>query len=681
MTAPRSPHSRLSAALVLLALSAVSVSASEFTTAVNYAAGTSPISIVVADFNGDGKPDLAIADFNSGDVSILLGNGNGTFQTAVSYGAGTRPISIATGDFNGDGILDLAIANNASSGTVSILLGQGNGTFKQGAAYPAGSSSRYVAVGDFNDDGNLDLAVANQTSNNVSILLGNGNGTFQAPVNYNAGSAPVFVAAVALGTSGVLDLVVADASSGIQSTVSVLLGNGDGTFQPAVSYSTGSRPESVAVADFNGDGIPDLATADYSANEVSVLLGTGNGAFGQAVNYTVGTEPVAIATADFNGDGYADLVTANFDEKNVSVLLGNGDGTFKTAVSYGAGSYPRAIAAVDVNGDNAPDLEVANDIGNNVSILLNTGGTFVTTTSSPNPSNFGQPVTFSTTVAASLSGSPTPTGSVTWTENGSTVLGTMTLNSSGQASLIVSTLTSGTDTITTAYSGNSTYNPNSAPPLTQTVNGGNGPLVTLNPTSLTFATQDIGTKSAPQVVTLTNVGNATLTITSITTTANFHQSNTCGSGLLAGGSCTINVSFAPAKAGMLTGTLSVTDNAPGSPQTVSLSGTGTVVELMPSSLAFGSQTINTTSPPQTITLTNLAANSALSITGLDITGTDSTDFAETNTCGHSVPARSSCTITVTFTPTTTGQLNASVSISDNGGGSPQTVPLSGTGAN
>lgn len=679
MMVHRSAYSRLIPALALIMTSTLTVFGSEFTTAVNYATGTSPLSVAIGDFNGDGKPDLAITDFGNGKLSVLLGNGDGTFQTAVSYGAGTRPISVAVGDFNGDGIPDLAVANNANSGTVSILLGVGNGTFKAGAAYAAGSSSRSVAAGDFNGDGNLDLAVANQTSNNVSILIGNGDGTFKSPVNYNAGSAPVFVTAAALVTGGPLDLVVADASAGNKSTLSVLLGNGNGTFQTALSYGTGSRPEAVAVADFNGDGIPDLAAADYNANEVSVLLGTGSGVFGQAVNYATGKEPVGIAAADFNGDGKADLVTANFGQKNVSVLLGNGDGTFKSAVTYGAGSGPRAIAAADLNGDNAPDLEIPNDTSNNVSILLNTGGSFVNTTSSPNPSNVGQTVTFTTTVAASLTGSPTPTGSVTWTDNGTNVLGTMTL-SSGQASLKVSTLTSGTHTITTTYSGDSTFNPNSAPPLTQTVNG-NGSGVTLTPSSLSFGTQTVGTTSPSQVATLTNGGSTTLTITSIAVSANFLQSNNCGGGLLAGGSCTINVSFMPGKSGTLTGTLTVTDSASNSPQTVSLSGTGTFVSLSPSSLSFANQAVNTTSPPQTITLGNKSTSSSLTINNIGIGGTDPTDFAQTNNCPASLPAHESCTITVTFTPTTTGLRSATVSVGDNGAGSPQTVPLSGTGTN
>jgi hypothetical protein len=680
MAASRHLSTRLSIAVALFMASALAASASEFTTAVNYAVGNSPISLAVGDFNGDGAPDLAVADLTSGKVSILLGKGNGTFQTAVKYSAGSRPISVAVGDFNGDGFLDLAVVNNLSSGMVSILLGKGDGTFTAEAAYAAGTSSRSVAVGEFNGDGDLDLAVANQGSDNVSILLGNGNGSFQAPVNYNAGTQPVFVTASDLGNNGVVDLAVADASSGAGSTISVLLGNGNGTFQTAVAYDTGSRPESIAVADFNGDGLPDMAAADFNAAEVSVLLGSGNGVFGKAVNYAVGSGPVSIATADFNGDGKADLVTTNFNVKSVSVLIGNGNGTFKTAVNYGTGSYPRAVTAVDLNGDNAPDIEVANDIGDDVSILLNTGGTFVNTTSSPNPSNVGQPVTFSTTVAAGLQGSPVPTGSVTWTDNGTNMLGTVTL-SNGQASLVVSTLTAGVHTITTAYSGSSSYNPNSAPPLTQTVNGSGGPAVTFNPASLTFATQLIGTASAPQVVTMSNVGNATLLITNIGVTANFTQTNNCGSMLGAGLSCMISVTFMPAKVGTLSGTLSVTDNAIGSPQTVSLSGTSTVVKLVPSSLSFGNQNVGTTSTPQTVTLTNQSSSSALKITKISITGTDATDFAQNNTCGSSVPPLGNCTITVTFTPESAGPLSASLAVADNGGGSPQTVPLSGTGTN
>lgn len=678
MTGVRSLLSRLSITAILLS-SALQLSASEFTTAVNYTTGTAPICVAVGDFNGDKKPDLAIADFMSGEVSILLGNGDGTFQAGVNYNAGSRPIAVVVGDFNGDGFQDLAVANNKTSGTVSILIGKGDGTFKIGAAYSAGTSSRYVAAGDFNGDGNLDLAVANQTSNNVSILLGNGDGTFRSPVNFGTGTQPVFVIAYDLGNRGILDLILANASSGVGSTVSVLLGNGNGTFQPASNYSTGARPESVAIADFNGDGVADLAAADFNANEVSVLLGSGNGLFGHAVSYATGNEPVSIATADFNGDGKADLVTANFNAKNVSVLLGNGDGTFKAGINYGAGSFPRAITTADLNGDNTPDLQVANDVGNNISILLNTGGTFVSTTSAPNPSNFGQTVTLSTTVAASLAGSPVPTGSVTWTDNGTNVLGTTNV-ASGQASLMVSTLTSGAHTITTAYSGDVNFNPNSAPPITQTVNG-SGPIVTLNPPTLTFATQTLGTISAPQLVTLTNVGNANLTITSITTTSSFVQTNNCGGGLIPGGSCAINVSFQPARAGTLGGTLSVTDNAPGSPQTVSMSGTGTVVKLLPPSLSFGSQMINTTSPPQTVTLSNVSTSAALAITGINITGANPADFAQTNNCGSNVPPHGSCTINVTFTPKATGQRSAAVSISDNGGGSPQAVPVSGTGTN
>ncbi|HEV2177808.1 MAG TPA: choice-of-anchor D domain-containing protein [Terriglobia bacterium] len=202
--------------------------------------------------------------------------------------------------------------------------------------------------------------------------------------------------------------------------------------------------------------------------------------------------------------------------------------------------------------------------------------------------------------------------------------------------------------------------------------------VTFSPTSLTFPTQVIFTTSPAKTVTLTNSGNGTLSITSITITGNFSQTNTCGTSVAPGASCTISVKFAPKSKGTLTGTVSVTDNAPGSPQTVSLKGTGTYVQLVPASVNFGTQPVGTKSLPRKITLTN-KGSVAVSISKISITGTNSGDFAETNTCGGSVAGGASCFITVTFTPAAKGKRTADVSISDNGGGSPQTVALSGTG--
>jgi hypothetical protein len=202
--------------------------------------------------------------------------------------------------------------------------------------------------------------------------------------------------------------------------------------------------------------------------------------------------------------------------------------------------------------------------------------------------------------------------------------------------------------------------------------------VTFSPTSLTFPTQLVFTTSAPQNVTLTNSGTGMLTISSVKTSGNFAQTNSCGSSVSPGASCTISVTFTPGTRGTLTGAVTVADNAPGSPQSVGLTGTGTFVDLSPASLNFGSQPVGTTSLPMTITLSN-KGGVALSIGGIGITGVNAGDFAQTNTCGSSVPRGGSCFISVTFTPSADGKRTAAVSITDNGGGSPQTLSLSGLG--
>ncbi len=359
----------------------------------NYDAGSGPDSVAVGDFNGDGKPDLAVANYGDGTVSVLLGNGDGTFQAAVSYGAGSGPASVAVGDFNGDGKADLVVANS-TDGTVSVLLGNGDGTFQAAVNYGAGSGPASVAVGDFNGDGKADLVVGNCNDGVVSVLLGNGDGTFQAAVSYGTGSGPASVAVGDFNGDGKADLAVATYTDG---TVSVLLGNGDGTFQAAVSYGTGSNPASVAVGDFNGDGKADLAVANYGDGTVSLLLGNGDGTFQAAVNYGTGSNPASVAVGDFNGDGEADLAVANYNDGTVSVLLGYGDGTFQAAVNYGTGSNPASVAVGDFNGDGKPDLAVANGGNNSVSILLNTTAYLlpaIVESPAPNSTLTGSSVTF-----------------------------------------------------------------------------------------------------------------------------------------------------------------------------------------------------------------------------------------------------------------------------------------------
>jgi hypothetical protein len=204
------------------------------------------------------------------------------------------------------------------------------------------------------------------------------------------------------------------------------------------------------------------------------------------------------------------------------------------------------------------------------------------------------------------------------------------------------------------------------------------PVVSLSPGSLTFATEVVGTSSSVQNVTLTNTGGAALTA-SIAASGDYSQTNTCGSSVAAGTNCTISVAFKPSVKGTRTGTLSVADNAGGSPQTVSLSGVGTVVKLAPLALAFGSEPVGQASAAKTVKVTNVAKTS-LTITGISIAGADSGDFTQTHTCGSSVAAGKSCTISVTFKPSASGSRKAALSIGDNGGGSPQKVALAGTGS-
>ena len=349
-------------------------------------AGAGPNYVAVGDFNGDGKPDLAISGWNGGAiVSLLLGNGDGTFQAPIEFPAGLEDSPLVVGDFNGDGKLDLAKSDSA--GTVSVLLGNGDGTFQAAASYYAGVDPISIAVGDFNRDGKLDLVVANKgtlennfTDSSVLVLIGNGDGTFKPAVAYGPVRNPYSVAVGDFNGDGNLDLAVAnDGNSGGAGAVSVLLGNGDGTFQRSVSYDVGVSGLWVAVADFNGDGKPDLALLAGDRDKDGVLLGNGDGTFQAAIPFPPGNYIQPLAVGDFNGDGKLDLVVADIIARgSVDVLLGNGDGTFQTPVNYGPGMDTTDIAHVavgDFNGDGKPDLVVPINLsggGGVVTVLLNT---------------------------------------------------------------------------------------------------------------------------------------------------------------------------------------------------------------------------------------------------------------------------------------------------------------------
>jgi len=349
-----------------------------FAPAVNFPVGHAPFAVAVAEFNGDGKLDLVVANAGSDDVTILLGDGQGGFLEASGspVSAGGGPFSVATADFNGDGKIDLAVANY-DSGNVSIFLGDGRGGFNEAMDSPlaAGSNPASVAVGDFNGDGKTDLAVANHVSHNVTILLGNGDGSFNpapgSPVV--AGYFPAAVVVSDFNGDGRPDLAVANFTNSFNLTI--LLGDGSGRFTPTegAGLDLGFFPDALAAGDFNGDGKSDLAVVTQAPGIV-ILLGDGTGGFSsirfipEALNI-----PFSVVIADVNGDGKPDLAVGNVGSTNVSILLGDGYGNFKAAVGspFTVGDEPKAVAVGDFNSDGRPDLAVANIDSDNVTVLIN----------------------------------------------------------------------------------------------------------------------------------------------------------------------------------------------------------------------------------------------------------------------------------------------------------------------
>jgi hypothetical protein len=361
-----------------------------FQAPVTLGVGVSPSSVTAGDFNGDGRPDLAIANTGSNTVAVLLGNGDGTFQTARNLAVDGGPSFVTNGDVNRDSRPDLVTANSGS-GRISVLRGNGDGTFQAPLYLAPGNmlSVWSVAVGDFNGDARPDLVAANPNANTVSVLLGNGDGTFQTGVGFAAGPGPTSVVPGDFNNDGRLDVAVANDRDGTpegSSTVSVLLGNGAGSFQAPRTFAVGSFSWGVAAGDFNGDGAPDLAAANTASTTVSVLLGYGDGNFPAALTIRVGQNPEGLASGDFNGDGRPDLAVSNAGSNTVSVLLGNGNGTFQEPLTIAAGNVPVFVAVGDFNRDARQDLVLA-DYGSNdyysatvastVSVLLGNGdGTF-----------------------------------------------------------------------------------------------------------------------------------------------------------------------------------------------------------------------------------------------------------------------------------------------------------------
>jgi len=563
------------------------------------AVGQAPYSIAVGDFNGDGKLDLAAANYcgddstcnsGAGTVSILLGDGQGNFNvtSSLAVGQGLWPTAMVTGDFTKDGKLDLAVASCSidhcagSPGAVAIFLGDGTGNFALASAPASGPWPWATVAADFNGDGNLDLVVGNMGDGTIGILLGDGTGHFTTGPTFIVNGNPYSMAVGDFNGDGKLDLAVANFSGNV---ASIFLGDGTGNFARGATPPTGVDPMSVAAGDFNGDGILDLVVANQCGNNsicggqgsVSILLGDGTGNFASTSLPPSSCYLAEVAVGDFNGDGYLDFVLG-CEGDTAMVMLGDGKGSFTVASSPQAGWEPYSIGVGDFNNDGMLDFAALDLAGNTVSILLQT------------------------------------------------------------------------------------------PQV---------PVAQLSTASLNFGVQRVA-KSATQTITLKNTGAVPLTLTSITTSSPFTETNTCGSSLAAGAQCDLSIGFTPHARGTFTGALTLADNAANSPQIVQISGVGTVLSLSPSSLNFGVQSVGTVSAPQTLTLTN-GSRQPVQLIGTHITGSNTGAFSATNSCGTSVAAGTSCTFNVTFAPKQPGANSATLNITDDGGGGPQKIALTGTG--
>jgi hypothetical protein len=387
-----------------------------------------------------------------------------------------------------------------------------------------------LAAADLNHDGNPDLVVLNYVDNNVSVLLGKGDGTFQPLVNYSTPPGPNGVVLADFNGDGNLDIATADQAdlTGSCYCVSVLLGNGDGTFRepPIITYPPHGLPQALAAGHFNQDRNLDLAVTlnINSQGQVQILLGNGDGTFRLGDSYAVTPDSMAITAADLRKNHTTDLAVAEFGGRGIAVLLGNGDGTFQQPVVYDV-AFSNGVAAGDMNGDGIPDL-VAGSAGissGSAAVLLGNGdGTFQSAMLYP-AGGFPRAVAL-----ADFNGDHRPDITIA--------------DQTGDRVYVL--LNTGT--------------------------------VTFAPTTpLNFKKQQHGTTSAPQTVTLTNAGKTALTMSSMKSTGQFNMTSTCGSSVAPGANCMISVTFSPKTRGAKSGTVTINDSASSKPQVIELSGTGT----------------------------------------------------------------------------------------------------------
>jgi hypothetical protein len=726
------------------------------TPAVTSVGVNAPNGLAVADFNGDGKLDLVLAGEQLSDHTqqtyFLPGKGDGTFQTPSIIAPGSG--AVAVGDVNGDGKLDVVVS---ASPFFETLLGNGNGTFQQKAAYPSSNLGAFsVAIADFNGDGKLDI------SDGASVIYGKGDGTFQdvpgVIANVPAGLSQAFstVATGDFNGDGKTDLAVG--LSGVAPGLYILLGDGIGHHTIANVYTTSSSPANLQTADFNHDGKTDLVfnTLDSGTTvKIQTMLGHGDGSFAAPVATTLGPGDIAaplptIGLADFNGDGFPDLAT--IQNGGAVVLIGAGDGTFEAPVSYFAGQAPLSIGLGDFNADGKADIASCGSSG--IGMLLGNGdGTFQPVTfQNPGPSPDAGPACPITITADFNNDGATDLmfGVSLWLSNGDGTFSSFgnpvglavnpkaaaDLNDDGKLDLLMSDgvttfLGNGDGTFSTAASQVVNFTPAWINPLIWVDSNDQTSHTTTN---AVFAVDDFSGNGLPGIAmivqngiggeislpnpfpspapdflisagipTVVAPGGQTTLIVTVKKIAGFSEAVTLSCGELpAGVTCTYPSAVINGGSGQTTVTITAASSSPTGTYAITFTGTATGAaneqshnvqraitiasvqgatnaHLAPLALNFGTQPVaSSAAPVQTANLTNAGA-AILQLSSVSISGTNAADFSvSSNGCGTSVAAFTSCPIAVSFLPTGGGSRSATLVVKDNATGGLQTVALAGS---